>query len=142
MEFMILTWIATAIIGGIITQEKGRGFAIGCFLGLLLSIVGVLIAACLSRESKVLATAPVVPPTSVSPRKVKSCPDCAETVLADARICKHCRHVFEPAESPLTSLGPAAQDTRESNDQSLGWGKSWNMIDTGEKGQAAVKSAE
>lgn len=141
MEFYVLVWIATALIGGVITQEKGRGFAIGCFLGLLLSVIGVLIAACLSRENKAAATAPVVPTTSASPRKMKICPDCAETVLADARICKHCRYVFEPAESHLTSSVPAVQDSRESNDQSPGWGKSWNKIDTGEKGQTAVEKA-
>jgi hypothetical protein len=26
----------------------------------------------------------------------KCCPDCAETVLASARVCKHCRYRFEP----------------------------------------------
>jgi Uncharacterised protein family UPF0547 len=29
-------------------------------------------------------------------RKTKTCPDCAETVIAAARICKHCGHEFEP----------------------------------------------
>lgn len=28
-------------------------------------------------------------------RRTKTCPDCAETVLAAARICKHCGHEFE-----------------------------------------------
>jgi hypothetical protein len=28
-------------------------------------------------------------------RQTKTCPDCAETVLAAARICKHCGHQFE-----------------------------------------------
>lgn len=31
-------------------------------------------------------------------RRVKHCPDCAEAVLADARVCKHCGHRF--AETP------------------------------------------
>jgi hypothetical protein len=26
----------------------------------------------------------------------KICPDCAETVLGSARVCKHCRYRFEP----------------------------------------------
>lgn len=29
-------------------------------------------------------------------RRTKTCPDCAETVLAAARVCKHCGHRFEP----------------------------------------------
>jgi hypothetical protein len=47
-----------------------------------------------------------VPPTEAAPlgsaepadsaRPTKKCPDCAETILADARICKHCRYEFWP----------------------------------------------
>ena len=29
-------------------------------------------------------------------RETKTCPDCAETVLAAARVCKHCGHEFGP----------------------------------------------
>jgi hypothetical protein len=29
----------------------------------------------------------------------KRCPDCAETVLGSARVCKHCHYRFEPARS-------------------------------------------
>lgn len=32
-------------------------------------------------------------------RKTKVCPDCAETVLAAARKCKHCGHQFHPVNS-------------------------------------------
>ena len=37
------------------------------------------------------------PPASAPPPApaTKVCPDCAETVLADARICRFCRHEFE-----------------------------------------------
>lgn len=30
------------------------------------------------------------------PERTKTCPDCAETVLAAARVCKHCGSRFEP----------------------------------------------
>ncbi|MEY8013784.1 zinc ribbon domain-containing protein [Mycobacterium servetii] len=36
--------------------------------------------------------------------KTKKCPDCAETVLADARVCKHCGYRFAPA--PVASSEP------------------------------------
>jgi hypothetical protein len=41
------------------------------------------------------------PPASakVATNATKKCPDCAETVLADARVCKHCGYRFAPATS-------------------------------------------
>lgn len=35
----------------------------------------------------------------------KVCPDCAETVLAEARICKHCRLEFEGWTRLLREVG-------------------------------------
>ena len=36
-----------------------------------------------------------------SERRTKTCPDCAETVLEAARVCKHCGHEFGPAADAL-----------------------------------------
>ena len=53
------------------------------------------------------ASGSVLPPpeSSVSEaaeRPTKKCPDCAETVLRDARICRFCRYEFDkPEEHPL-----------------------------------------
>jgi hypothetical protein len=38
----------------------------------------------------------------------KKCPDCAETVLADARVCKHCGYRFAPAASSAPATKPPA----------------------------------
>ncbi len=35
----------------------------------------------------------------VEGRKTKVCPDCAETILVAARVCKHCGHEFDAAPS-------------------------------------------
>lgn len=32
-------------------------------------------------------------------RPIKRCPDCAEDVLAEARICRFCRHEFSPTDN-------------------------------------------
>jgi hypothetical protein len=34
------------------------------------------------------------------PEATKSCPDCAETVLAAARVCRYCNYHFEPTADP------------------------------------------
>jgi hypothetical protein len=38
----------------------------------------------------------------------KKCPDCAETVLADAKVCKHCGYRFAPAASSEPATKPPA----------------------------------
>jgi hypothetical protein len=46
---------------------------------------------------------PLAPPpgsqAALQGRPTKRCPDCAEEVLADARICRFCRHEFWPART-------------------------------------------
>src|SRR4051812_6782248 len=43
------------------------------------------------------------PPVVASPAiTLKRCPDCAESILTDARVCKHCGFRFGPQE-PVTS---------------------------------------
>jgi hypothetical protein len=34
----------------------------------------------------------------------KQCPDCAETVLAEAHVCKHCGYRFDEAPPPAKLL--------------------------------------
>ena len=48
------------------------------------------------------------PPAAHQSRATKRCPDCAEDVLVDARICRYCRHEFatlssNPETTPQTS---------------------------------------
>jgi hypothetical protein len=42
-----------------------------------------------------VAPAPLPPLPPVSAAETKRCPDCAEEVLAAARVCKHCRYRFD-----------------------------------------------
>ena len=53
------------------------------------------------------APAPASAPATPFPAGVatKDCPDCAETVLAEARICKHCRYRFEGWHELLREVG-------------------------------------
>ena len=48
-------------------------------------------------DATVLAPEPIGPAPAPDTRPTKRCPDCAETVLADARICRFCRHEFKSA---------------------------------------------
>ncbi|MBY5363542.1 hypothetical protein HFO97_27050 [Rhizobium leguminosarum] len=87
--FIVVTWLICGVITGIIASSKGRTgggwFLIGCLLG----IFGLILIACLpslqhqsgnSVQSQLVADY----------RPTKSCPDCGETVLQVANVCKHC----------------------------------------------------
>ncbi|MGB3831221.1 MAG: hypothetical protein WA975_05075 [Mesorhizobium sp.] len=112
MEFLVL-WIICGIITGVIASNKGRsGF--GWFLiGSLLGIFGVILIACLpSLKPQPVQIAPGSSETAPLTRRLKVCPDCAEEVQADARICKHCRHEFAPAPAPTIRDRPSRWNER------------------------------
>lgn len=104
MEFLVI-WLICAGVTAAIASSKGRS-GIGWFLiGAVLGIFGIILVACLPS----LAVLPQDRATfydyetrtrSVPPQfQMKKCPDCAEQVKADARICKHCRHEFTAARA-------------------------------------------
>jgi LSD1 subclass zinc finger protein len=135
-SFFIIVWLVCAGIGAAITNSKDRGAFEGLLLGGLLGILGLVVAACLSRgvpkappgmlalqcpRCRALQNVPAgqtsfqcwqcnttnpllgfktspseVPSTAAqsAPAATKKCPDCAETILADAKVCKHCGFRF------------------------------------------------
>jgi ribosomal protein L40E len=96
----ILVFLAIiACIPAAIAKGKGRSFFGWWVYSCCLWIVAFIHSLCLSREVHVspvvVNVATVVDQSSRSEsRQVKSCPECGEEVLADARICRFCRHEF------------------------------------------------
>lgn len=87
-----LVLLVLAVVGGFITgaifKEKGRSMGAGFVLGFLVPIIGVIIALAMSptdaaREERALFTG-----------DGKKCPQCAEVVKRDARVCRFCQHQF------------------------------------------------
>ena len=112
---MIGVWII-AIVGCIFgaagaailsRYEKGQT---GFILGFLLGPIGLVIAWTMRDSQK---HKEILEATGSSPlgslkhghRKERKCPFCAELILAEAKICKHCRSEVEPEEEWETDSG-------------------------------------
>jgi len=74
--FGFLGWLIFGLVAAAIASSKGRS---GCGWFIMGGLLGpfALVVALLPEKEKTGAT--------------KKCPDCAEVIKADARICKYCR---------------------------------------------------
>ena len=84
--FMFLGWLILAILVGVYANTKGRS-GLGFFLlAVILSpLIGFIIALVISPVKGVIEA------NAIQSGEMKKCPDCAELVKAEAKICKHCR---------------------------------------------------
>lgn len=90
MEYIIL-WIVCGIGAAAIASSKGRsvfGWLIG---GFLLGPIGLLIVGLMGRPA---------PDESI----LRKCPHCAEQILKEAKVCKHCGRDVEPVDAPVSTV--------------------------------------
>lgn len=97
--------------GSVDTSQPGMVANLGIAIyvagaGVAAALIGSLI---LIQSAKQRAPDPLV--TASAKSATKKCPDCAETILADAKVCKHCGYRFAPAATSSAPSPAPAQPT-------------------------------
>lgn len=108
-EFTVALWLFfAAIIFGVLgawvaghkRRSGGEGLALGCLLGPF----GVIIEALLPTQAAPIARAAQI----AAAEPTRKCPDCAETIKAEARVCRFCGARFSD-EDVATAIASARE---------------------------------
>jgi Uncharacterised protein family UPF0547 len=90
---LLVGWIVLAVVGAIVASNRGRSGAGWFFLCLLLTPLMILALLALPTRKPPLPQ-PVHLIEDWDDADNKTCPQCAETVRAAAKICRFCRYEF------------------------------------------------
>jgi hypothetical protein len=118
MEF-VLFWVGFAVVAGVAANARGRSgigwFFLSLVISPLLSLLLVLVMKRIEPEAASHTYQAAQPQAqtqsqtrarfdaTLSTPAQKKCPDCAEMVQAEAKICRFCRHEF-PKPEPKPEL--------------------------------------
>lgn len=91
-----LLWVVFAVAVGVLADKRGRGGVKWFFIALVIS---PLIAGVFLLVSEDLSAAKVRATSQPSGATHVRCPACAEWVLPEASVCKHCGQALEPDET-------------------------------------------
>lgn len=95
MELFIIILLQALIFGyfaSFLAREKGRDATNWFFLGFLFSFLAIFILIAVPKKQHHRSNNTLS--ESASFELLKKCPDCAEMVKIDARICRFCRYEF------------------------------------------------
>lgn len=95
----VILWICFSILVGVVDRNRGHGFWLGLVRSLVLSpLIGVAIA--YGTRPNLVA----MDKLALKNGQLKKCPDCAELVRSEARICRFCTHEL-PALTQAAAAG-------------------------------------
>ncbi|MCG7328031.1 hypothetical protein [Achromobacter sp. ACRQX] len=98
MIAIIFFWLLFALVVGIVASGRGRSgfgwFILACLISPLLAGIFLLVSANLATKAE-----------RPNPSTHVKCPDCAELVLAEAKVCKHCGCKLVPVSQQKDAAG-------------------------------------
>src|SRR5213595_1698520 len=91
VEYLIPFWILCGVAGGAMLSRYNKA-GTGFLLGLLFGPIGLIIAWTMRDTSKLDEAKDASGARTVSgeQRVERECPHCAERILVQAKVCKHC----------------------------------------------------
>lgn len=114
MVFFI--WFLLAVAVGFLAGNRGRSafgwFVLAMLLSPLIGFIFVLIAADLSKEGQARNATP-------GATSHVRCPACAEWVLPEASVCKHCGGPLTPDPMFHNKVATAAKEAKASDSKDL-----------------------
>lgn len=90
---IFFVWLFVAVICGVLASSRGRSGFGWFLLGGLFSFFALILLALLPSKKAPVGVEVPTPDTHVK------CPDCAELIRMEARVCKHCGCRLVPAKA-------------------------------------------
>ena len=85
---IVIAWLSFAVVCAIIASHKNRSACAWFFLGLIFAAFALIVLVCIPAEKQ---------------GTHRKCPHCAEDVLVEAKICKHCNKELGAIEKPANN---------------------------------------
>lgn len=116
--FIAIVWLIMAFLVGIAAGGRGRDKVGWTLLAMIISLLFAgLILALMPSNAPLTVSISDLDQASFKPGglTMKKCPDCAEVVQLEARICRYCRHEFVGEPVLSSALKDIAHSERGEN---------------------------
>ena len=94
-----IIYLALMVLNGILARRKGRSVVLWVVFAFVGSFIGVAVTGWTVAFPIIIAVILAALPATENMAGSKKCPFCAETVKAEAVVCKHCKKDLQGATS-------------------------------------------